>query len=115
MAECRICSGELDLRVRGHGAAVTSAALSPSAHAVGGHGDLLACRECGTVQHPILPKGEELHDLYREMRDDAYLGEEAGLSRIYAGIHYPSDERAANQMGKSIAALAIQRDQLNGP
>jgi membrane-associated phospholipid phosphatase len=44
-----------------------------------------------------------------------YLGEEAGLSRIYAGIHYPSDERAGNQMGKSIGALAIQRDQLNGP
>jgi membrane-associated phospholipid phosphatase len=44
-----------------------------------------------------------------------YLGEEAGLSRIYAGIHYPSDERAGNQMGKRIAALAIERDQLNGP
>jgi membrane-associated phospholipid phosphatase len=44
-----------------------------------------------------------------------YLGEEAGLSRIYAGIHYPSDERAGNQMGKSLAALAIQRDQRNGP
>jgi membrane-associated phospholipid phosphatase len=44
-----------------------------------------------------------------------YLGEEAGLSRIYAGIHYPSDERARNQMGKRIGALAIQRDQLNGP
>ena len=44
-----------------------------------------------------------------------YLGEEAGLSRIYAGIHYPSDERVGNQMGKSIAALAIQRDQRNGP
>ena len=35
MAECRICSGELELRVRGNGAAVTAAALSPSAHAVG--------------------------------------------------------------------------------
>jgi hypothetical protein len=44
-----------------------------------------------------------------------YLGEEAGLSRIYGGIHYPSDERTGNQMGKRIAALAIQRDQLNGP
>jgi membrane-associated phospholipid phosphatase len=43
-----------------------------------------------------------------------YLSEEAGLSRIYAGIHYPSDERAGNQMGKNIAALAIQRDQLDG-
>ena len=44
-----------------------------------------------------------------------YLGEEAVLSRIYGGIHYPSDERAGNQMGKSISALAIQRDQINGP
>jgi len=42
-----------------------------------------------------------------------YLGEEAGLSRIYGGIHYPSDERAGNQMGKGIGALAVQRDQLN--
>ena len=78
MAECRICSGELDLRVRGNGAAVTSAALSPSAHTVGGHGDLLACRECGTVQQPVLPSGEPLHDLYREMRDEEYLVEEVG-------------------------------------
>jgi membrane-associated phospholipid phosphatase len=43
-----------------------------------------------------------------------YLGEEAGLSRIYGGIHYPSDERVGNQMGKRLGALAIQRDQLNG-
>jgi membrane-associated phospholipid phosphatase len=42
-----------------------------------------------------------------------YLAEEAGLSRIFGGIHYPSDERTGNQMGKSLAALAIQRDQLN--
>jgi hypothetical protein len=44
-----------------------------------------------------------------------YLGEEAGLSRIYGGIHYPRDERAGNQMGKRLGALAIQRDQLNRP
>jgi hypothetical protein len=43
-----------------------------------------------------------------------YLGEEAGFSRIYAGIHYPGDERVGNPMGKSIGALAIQRDRLNG-
>jgi SAM-dependent methyltransferase len=78
MASCRICAGDLELRVRGNGAALTAAALSPSAHAVGRHGDLLACRECGTVQQPVLPSGEPLHELYREMRDDEYLGEEAG-------------------------------------
>jgi membrane-associated phospholipid phosphatase len=42
-----------------------------------------------------------------------YLGEEAGLSRIYGGIHYPSDEQTGAQMGKSIGALAVQRDLLN--
>ena len=78
MAGCRICSGDLELKVQGDGAAVTAAALSPSAHAVGGHGDLLACLECGTVQQPILPQGAELHDLYRDMRDDEYLSEAAG-------------------------------------
>ncbi|HET6551584.1 MAG TPA: methyltransferase domain-containing protein [Solirubrobacter sp.] len=78
MAVCRICSGQLELRVRGNGAVLTAAALSPSAHEPGRHGDLLACRECGTVQQPLLPSGEPLHDLYREMCDDAYLSEEAG-------------------------------------
>ncbi|MEA2270331.1 MAG: hypothetical protein QOC64_2941 [Solirubrobacteraceae bacterium] len=75
---CRICSGDLALRIRGRGAAVTADALSPSSHAPSAHGDLLACRECGAVQQPLLPAGAELHELYRDMRDDAYLGEEAG-------------------------------------
>jgi 2-polyprenyl-3-methyl-5-hydroxy-6-metoxy-1,4-benzoquinol methylase len=96
MAGCRICSGDLELKVQGNGVAVTAAALSPSAHAVGGHGDLLVCRECGTVQQPILPQGAELHDLYRDMRDDDYLSEEAGrratanrlLDQI--AVHVPS-------------------------
>ena len=44
-----------------------------------------------------------------------YLGEDAGLSRLYGGIHYPSNEWAGNQMDKSLTALAIQRDQLTGP
>ena len=41
------------------------------------------------------------------------FAERTGLARIYGGIHYPSDERAGNDMGKKIAALAIRRDQLN--
>jgi 2-polyprenyl-3-methyl-5-hydroxy-6-metoxy-1,4-benzoquinol methylase len=75
---CRICSGDVKLRIRGRGAPVTAAAFSPSAHATGGHGDLLGCVDCGTIQQPALPAGAALHDLYREMEDDAYLGEEAG-------------------------------------
>jgi 2-polyprenyl-3-methyl-5-hydroxy-6-metoxy-1,4-benzoquinol methylase len=75
---CRICSGDLTLRIRGRGEPLTAAAFSPSAHTTGGHGDLLECVECGSVQQPVLPAGAELHDLYRDMTDDAYLGEEAG-------------------------------------
>src|SRR3954465_8453068 len=78
MAGCRIFAGDLELKLRGDDVTVTAAALSPSAHGVGGHGDLLVCTECGTVQQPVLPHGSELHDLYRDMRDDAYLTEEDG-------------------------------------
>src|SRR4051812_15638692 len=75
---CRICSGDLALRIRGGGEPLTAAALSPSAHTTGRHGDLLVCRACGTVQQPALPAGAELHDLYRDMADEAYLAEEPG-------------------------------------
>jgi hypothetical protein len=35
---------------------------------------------------------------------------EAGLSRMYAGIHYRFDIRAAEVIGRSVAAFAIARD-----
>lgn len=75
---CRICSGDLTLRVRGRGEPLTAAAFSPSAHVAGGHGDLLECAQCGSVQQPVLPAGAALHELYRDMTDDAYLEEEGG-------------------------------------
>jgi SAM-dependent methyltransferase len=76
---CRVCDGDLSLRVSGNGnGAPQATALAPSQHELGGHGDLLACIECGTVQQPLLPAGAELHELYRDMRDDAYLTEEPG-------------------------------------
>ena len=76
---CRVCAGDLSLRVAGsNGHAPVAEAFAPSLHETGRHGDLLACVECGTVQQPLLPAGDELHELYRDMRDDAYLGEEAG-------------------------------------
>jgi hypothetical protein len=44
-----------------------------------------------------------------------YRADEGGLSRLYGGIHYPSDEPTGLEMGTQVAALAIQRDQQNGP
>src|SRR3954452_7591235 len=85
MAGCRICAGDLELKVSGDDVTVTAAALSPSAHGVGGHGDLLVCTECATVQQPVLPHGAELHALYRDMRDEDYLTEEAGWGAARQG------------------------------
>jgi SAM-dependent methyltransferase len=75
---CRVCSGELTMLVAGNGGPPVAEALAPSRHEPGRHGDLLSCRECGTVHQPALPAGPALHDLYRDMSDDAYLDEEAG-------------------------------------
>jgi SAM-dependent methyltransferase len=76
---CRVCAGDLSLLVAGtNGHARAADAFAPSQHETGRHGDLLACVECGTVQQPLLPAGDELHELYRDMSDDAYMGEEAG-------------------------------------
>src|SRR2546423_8702775 len=76
---CRVCAGDLSLRVSGNnGSAPMAEAFAPSRHEPGRHGDLLACVECGTIQQPLLPAGDALHDLYRDVDDDAYLGEEAG-------------------------------------
>jgi SAM-dependent methyltransferase len=52
--------------------------MAPTNHQTGQHGDLFRCRECGTVQQPSLPRGAALHDLYRQMSDGEYLGEEPG-------------------------------------
>ena len=76
---CRVCAGDLSLRVAGtNGHTPLADSFAPSRHETGRHGDLLACVECGTVQQPLLPAGDELHELYRDMSDDAYLGEEPG-------------------------------------
>jgi 2-polyprenyl-3-methyl-5-hydroxy-6-metoxy-1,4-benzoquinol methylase len=94
---CRVCDGELVLLVAGDGnGSVAADAFAPSSHEPGRHGDLLSCVECGTVQQPTLPAGAQLHDLYRDMRDDAYLVEETGRRATAASLldliaeHVPS-------------------------
>jgi SAM-dependent methyltransferase len=75
---CGICGGALRLRHRGSGAVLTAAALSPTCHSTGGHGDLWACERCGTVQQPARPADGTLADLYRQMSDEDYLAQERG-------------------------------------
>ena len=78
VAPCRICGGPVELLYPGAEAPAGASGMSPTCHRPGEHGDLYRCEHCGTVHQPRLPAGEELHDLYREMADDAYLDEEAG-------------------------------------
>jgi 2-polyprenyl-3-methyl-5-hydroxy-6-metoxy-1,4-benzoquinol methylase len=78
---CGICSGPLRLRYKGDPPELVADAFAPSCHSVSGYADLYACERCGTVQQPDLPTGAELQGLYRDMRDDAYLAEEAGRRR----------------------------------
>jgi SAM-dependent methyltransferase len=78
---CGICSGPLGLRYEGDPPELVADAFAPSCHSVSGYADLYACERCGTVQQPDLPRGPELLDLYRDMRDDHYLDEEAGRRR----------------------------------
>jgi SAM-dependent methyltransferase len=75
---CRVCHGPLELRHPGRGGPASSSDFAPSNHRPGEHGDLYACVHCGSVQQPSLPSGDDLHALYRDMQDDAYLHEEAG-------------------------------------
>ncbi|MEN3279792.1 MAG: hypothetical protein V7607_932 [Solirubrobacteraceae bacterium] len=86
---CRVCDGELVLLVSGNGngnGALAADAFAPSSHEPGRHGDLLSCLECGTVQQPELPAGAQLHELYRDMSDDAYLVEETGRRATAASL-----------------------------
>jgi 2-polyprenyl-3-methyl-5-hydroxy-6-metoxy-1,4-benzoquinol methylase len=75
---CRVCNGPLELRHPGVGGTPRPLDFAPSNHRPGEHGDLYRCADCGAIQQPSLPSSEDLHALYREMRDDAYLHEEEG-------------------------------------
>jgi 2-polyprenyl-3-methyl-5-hydroxy-6-metoxy-1,4-benzoquinol methylase len=83
---CRICKGRLEFVQRGSSSKYEPSDFSPSCHRVGEHGDLYRCGDCGTVHQPSLPRGRELHDLYRAMSDERYLGEEAGRRRTARGL-----------------------------
>jgi membrane-associated phospholipid phosphatase len=76
--------------------------------------------EVGKPNHPSYPSGHScisssaaavLTTFFPEQgaQLDAMVTE-AGLSRMYAGIHYRFDIRAAEVIGRSVAAFAIARD-----
>jgi 2-polyprenyl-3-methyl-5-hydroxy-6-metoxy-1,4-benzoquinol methylase len=81
LTECRVCKGQLELAQRGGTPEYEPFAFSPSYHRAGTHGDFYRCGDCGTVHQVSLPRGRELHGLYRAMSDEDYLCEEEGRRR----------------------------------
>ncbi|MBI5104304.1 MAG: methyltransferase domain-containing protein, partial [Solirubrobacterales bacterium] len=77
-APCRVCGGRLAPHLRGRGVELGPAALAPSFHEPGRHGDLVTCVECGAVEQTGLPRGRALRDAYVAVEDDAYLADEPG-------------------------------------
>ena len=78
----------------------------------------------GLPNHPSYPSGhscvssaatEVLTEFFPEarVRLEALL-EEAGLSRMYAGIHYRFDIEAAERMGRATGRFAIEQDRSGG-
>ena len=76
---CRICSGPTRLLYSGTAAGHSAEGMSPSCHTPGAYGDLYRCdalpARCSSRR---FPRAADLHDLYREMDDEAYLAEAAG-------------------------------------
>src|SRR3989440_8235899 len=74
----------------------------------------------GKPNHPSYPSGHSclsssaaavLSTFFPEQRDDlAAMVTEAGLSRMYGGIHYGFDIEAGQTLGRNVAAFAIAAD-----
>jgi membrane-associated phospholipid phosphatase len=73
----------------------------------------------GTPNHPSYPSNHAAistaaglvlaHFFPAERERMAKISAEAGMSRIYAGIHYRFDMDAGDEIGRKIAAVAIAR------
>ncbi len=71
----------MELRYPGVNDWADQGAFAPSSHEVGAHGDLYACRRCGTVQTGELPTPEFLESRYADTQDSEYLDQEDGRRR----------------------------------
>ncbi len=74
---CGICGGALAVVYPGVERAPSPGELAPTSHPLGEHATIFRCADCATLQQPSLLEGD-LTELYREMRDEAYLDEEQG-------------------------------------
>ncbi len=78
----------------------------------------------GLPNHPSYPSGHSClsgaattvlaHFFPRERKDLRGKMEEAGLSRMYGGLHYDFDIDAGQELGKSVARYAIRFDERKG-
>jgi membrane-associated phospholipid phosphatase len=73
----------------------------------------------GTPRHPAYPSGhstyagaasELLSFFFPDYREELdRLADNAGIARLWAGVHWRSDHVAGNRLGRSVACLVIQQ------
>ena len=104
---CRVCAGDLSLRVAGtNGHAPVAEAFAPSLpRDRPPRRPAARASSAAPSSSRCCRRGDELHDLYRDMRDDAYLGEEAGPARDRAPPARP-DRRATSRAGACSTSAA---------
>ena len=86
--------------------------------------DLAITLPIGLPNHPSYPSGHSCHSsaattvlahfFPKHAEELRGLMEEAGLSRMYAGIHYRFDIVAGQELGTSVAEYAIRFDHREG-
>ncbi len=77
-----------------------------------------------TPNHPSYPAAHACYSLTaalvlahlfpRDVEALTALGRESGATRIWAGIHYPSDVAAGQRLAEQVAARAIERAKADG-
>ena len=91
---------------------VTNTAADPSYP--GAHAVISAAAACvlqsvfGGEPFPFAVSSEVLPGVQRSFDDFAAAAEEASLSRVFAGVHFRTDETAGQTLGRSIAHLVVE-------
>jgi len=90
---------------------VTPITTPPFPAYTSGHSTFSGCT--ATVLEHLFPKGKAV-DAFGRKVSFAEAAEQAALSRLYGGIHYPSDNDEGLKCGGHIAEVVIERAQSDG-
>ncbi len=80
----------------------------PGAHSVISQAGALVLRQEYGPRRPLTVTSEALPDVVRRFATFQDIADEAGLSRIVAGVHTRLDHEAGRQLGTDVAAFVLR-------